>query len=136
MPQISGYHHVSLPAADVLRSGDWYERVFGFSRVLIEEDEDLVTAVMLGHPVGIILYLHHAPEQLEAWRASVAGAPVLGFRVASYDELMSWEASLAGLGVEHSAPRPAHVGWALDVVDPDGLRVQLHTRESVSTEGI
>ena len=136
MPHISGYHHVSLPAGDVLRTGDWYERVFGFARVLIEEDEDHVTAVMLEHPAGIILYLHHAPEQLEAWRGSVARAPVIGFRVNSYDELRSWEASLPLLSVEHSALRQAHVGWALDVIDPDGLRIQLHTSEPVSTDGI
>ncbi len=136
MPRISGYHHVSLPAADVLRTGDWYERVFGFARVLIEEDEDHVTAAMLEHPTGIILYLHHAPEQLAAWRGSVASAPVLGFRVSSYGELTSWEASLGVLSVEHSGLRQAHVGWALDVIDPDGLRIQLHTSESVTTDEI
>ena len=47
MAQICGFHHVSLPASDLGRSGDWYERVFGFQRVLIEEDEDRVTMVVL-----------------------------------------------------------------------------------------
>jgi glyoxylase I family protein len=135
MPQISGYHHVSLPAADVLRTGDWYERVFGFTRVMIEEDEYRVTALMLGHHAGIILYLHQAPAQLDAWRGPLAGAPVLGFLVADHAELTSWDAHLTGFGVEHSGPRQAHVGWALDVVDPDGLRIQLHTHEAVSADG-
>ena len=47
MAQICGFHYVSLAASDLGRSGDWYERVFGFQRVLIEEDEDRVTVVML-----------------------------------------------------------------------------------------
>jgi hypothetical protein len=60
---------------DLERSGDWYERVLGFQRVLIEEDEDRVTM-----------------------------------------------------------PAPVHFGWALDVIDSSGLRIQLHTYEAVSAD--
>lgn len=134
--QISGYHHVSLPVPDVLASSDWYERVFGFVRVLIEELEDSVTAVMLEHPAGIFLYLHHAPELLRDWHGPATGAAVLSFRVASYEDLAAWEERLTELGIEHSAPRQAHLGWALDVFDPDGTHIQLHTREAVSAEDI
>jgi catechol 2,3-dioxygenase-like lactoylglutathione lyase family enzyme len=131
MMQISGFHHVSLPAADVDRSGDWYERVFGFLRILIEEEEDHVTAVLLEHPAGMLLWLHQSPDLGPAWRRS----PVLGFRVASQDDLVRWEKRLTELGAEHSGPRQAHLGWALDVVDPSGLRIQLHTREVISADG-
>ena len=31
MLTITGLHHVSVPAADVVRSSDWYERVLGFA---------------------------------------------------------------------------------------------------------
>jgi len=58
MVQISGFHHVTLPTRDVELSGDWHERVFGFERVPIEEDEDQVRAVMLEHPEGMLLALH------------------------------------------------------------------------------
>ncbi|MFF5209090.1 VOC family protein [Streptosporangium sp. NPDC000396] len=27
MPEITGLHHIALPATDVLASGEWYERV-------------------------------------------------------------------------------------------------------------
>lgn len=59
---------------------------------------------------------------------------VLSFRVASRAELMLWENRLADLGVEHSRPRPAHLGWAMDVIDLSGLRIQLHAREAISAD--
>jgi catechol 2,3-dioxygenase-like lactoylglutathione lyase family enzyme len=68
MPQISGLHHVTLPATDALRSSDWFERVFGFRCVLIREEEDQVTMVTMGHPSGAVLYIHNAPGLVEAWR--------------------------------------------------------------------
>ena len=135
MPQISGLHHVSLPATDVLRSSDWFERVFGFRCVLIREEEDQVTMVTLEHPAGAVLYLHQAPELVAPWRLSRTGTAVLGLSVADPAELARWQDRLVELGVEHTSPRPAHLGVALDVTGPDGLGIQLHTREQVSGDG-
>jgi hypothetical protein len=59
---------------------------------------------------------------------------VLSFRVASRVDLVAWDKRLAGLGAEHSGPRQAHLGWALDVIDPSGLRIQLHTYETISAD--
>jgi hypothetical protein len=47
---------------------------------------------------------------------------------------MLWDNRLTELGAEHSSPRQAHLGWALDVIDPSGLRIQLHTREVLSAD--
>jgi catechol 2,3-dioxygenase-like lactoylglutathione lyase family enzyme len=133
MAQICGFHHVSLPASDLDRSSDWYERVFGFERVLIEEDEDRVTMVLLEHPAGILLCLR-PPGLGPGWHKPGSAAAVLSFRVASRADLVLWDKRLAELGAEHSAPRPAHLGWALDVIDPSGLRIQLHTHEAISAD--
>ena len=134
MAEILGFHHVSLPARDVERSGDWYERVFGFECVLIEEEEDRVTAVMLEHPAGMLLALHLSPDLALAPPKRGLGTAALSFRVASQDDLLRWDKRLTELGIEHSGPRRAHLGWALDVVDPSGLRVQLHTHELISAD--
>ncbi|HUL24475.1 MAG TPA: VOC family protein [Streptosporangiaceae bacterium] len=134
MTQISGFHHVSLPATDVERSGDWYERVFGFGCVLIEEEEDHVKAVILEHPAGMLLVLYPSPDLIPAPSGHGLGTAALSFRVASQNELLLWENRLTELGIDHSGPRQAHLGWALDVVDPSGLRVQLHTREVISAD--
>jgi catechol 2,3-dioxygenase-like lactoylglutathione lyase family enzyme len=134
MAQIRGFHHVSLPASDLDRSGDWYERVFGFRRVLIEEDEDRVTMVMLEHPEGMLLCLHQSPDLGQAWCGLGSAVAVLSFRVASRADLMAWDKRLTELETEHSGPRQAHLGWALDVIDPSGLRIQLHTYETISAD--
>ncbi len=136
MARISGFHHVTLPARDLDRSGDWYERVFGFQRVLIEEDEDRVTMVLLEHPEGMLLCLHQPPDPDPgpAWQWLGSAVAVLSFRVASRADLVLWDRRLAELGAEHSSPRQAHLGWALDVTDPSGLRIQLHTFEAVSAD--
>jgi len=72
--QIAGFHHVSLPATDAERSADWYERVFGFECVLVQEEEDRVKAVMLEHPAGMLLSVHQSPDLVTRWYGS-PGAP-------------------------------------------------------------
>ena len=134
MTQICGFHHVSLPASDLDRSSDWYERVFGFQRVLIEEDEDCVTMVMLEHPEGMLLCLHQSPDLSRAWHGLGSTVAVLSFRVASRAALVAWDKRLAELGTQHTGPRPAHLDWALDVTDASGLRIQLHTYEAISAD--
>lgn len=134
MPQIFGFHHVSLPASDPDRSSDWYERVFGFERLLIEEEEDRVTMIMLEHPGGMRLCLHLVQSLDAEWSGQGKVAAVLSFRVASHADLLQWDEQLTELGIEHSSPRQAHLGWALDVTDPAGLRIQLHTAEPISVD--
>jgi hypothetical protein len=126
---------VSLPATDVLRTSDWFERVFGFAAVLIREEEDWVAAVTMEHPAGVVLYIRHAPELVAAWRLATAGTAVFGLSVPSQSALAWWESRLTELGIEHTQPRPAHLGMAMDLTSPDGLAIQLHTREDVSADG-
>ncbi len=134
MAQIAGFHHVSLPARDAERSGDWYGRVFGFECVVIEEEEDHVKAVMLEHPAGMLLAVHQAPDLVTHWYGSPGAPAALCFRVGSRDDLARWDQRLTELGAEHSSPRRAHLGWALDVIDPSGLRIQMHTPEVISAD--
>ena len=90
--------------------------------------------VMLEHPEGILLYLHQPPDLSPAWHWLGSAVAVLGFRVASRADLVLWDRRLAELGAEHSSPRQAHLGWALDVIDPSGIRIQLHTYEALSAD--
>ena len=59
---------------------------------------------------------------------------MLSFRVASRADLVAWDKRLAELETEHSGPRQAHLGWALDLIDPSGLRIQLHTYETITAD--
>ena len=78
--------------------------------------------------------MHQSPDPVTRWYGSPGAPAVLCFRVASRGELARWDQRLTELGVEHSSPRRAHLGLALDAVDPSGLRIQLHTPELISAD--
>ncbi len=134
MPDIVGLHHLSLPASDCVASSDWYERVLGFSRVLVEEDEDAVTTVALQHDCDVLLYLRLDRRGIETVDEAAPHGPALSFRVHSRRDLDAWDERLTALGVEHSVPRQVHLGWAIDFAGPDGLLIQLHTHERISAD--
>ena len=63
-PAVSGYDHFALTVSDVEASAQWYERVFGMTRVPVtfphHGGEKGGYAVVLAEPrSGIVLGLHH-----------------------------------------------------------------------------
>lgn len=122
-PTIVGLHHARLPVSDVMRSRDWYVEVFGFEPRLCVEEEDHVVGVVVGQPGGLTLGLHHAPDLARALRGFCSIA--LGVR--TVDDLAQWCTHLDTLGIDHSVPAEGHLGWYVEVRDPDGLVVGLHT---------
>jgi len=128
---LTGLHHVTVPTSDPLAGSDWYVRVFDFATLLIEERESEVVAVLLQHPCGARLLLRRAAAPLDA----LNGYPLFGLTVDSYTELLSWVEHFSTLDVEHSAVHQAHLGWAVTVIGPDLVRIQLHTDEGPSGDG-
>jgi catechol 2,3-dioxygenase-like lactoylglutathione lyase family enzyme len=122
-PDLVGLHHLRLPVSDVMRSRDWYASVFGFKPRLSLEEEDLVVGVVLSHQSGLTLGLHHAPELAR----SLHGFCSVALSVRDSDDLNNWCARLDTLDVKHTPPTEGHRGWYVDVPDPDGLVIQLHT---------
>jgi len=122
---------VTVPTSDPLAGSDWYVRVFDFATLLIEERESEVVAVLLQHPCGARLLLRRAAAPLDA----LNGYPLFGLTVDSYTELLSWVEHFTTLDVEHSAMHQAHLGWAVTVIGPDLVRIQLHTDEGPSGDG-
>jgi catechol 2,3-dioxygenase-like lactoylglutathione lyase family enzyme len=120
-----GLHHVRLPVSDVMRSRDWYVDVFGFEPLLCLEDEDRVIGVFVRQRGGLTLGLHHAP----ALARVLNGFCLIGFSVGTLDDLIGWCTRLDALGVGHSLLAEGHLGWSVEVPDPDGLIVELHTIE-------
>jgi catechol 2,3-dioxygenase-like lactoylglutathione lyase family enzyme len=124
------WHHVRLPVSDVMRSRDWYTEVFGFEPLLDLEEEDRVVGVVVGQWSGPTLGLHYAPtvaHQLDGF------CPV-ALSVGALDDLDRWCTRLDMLGVSHSAPTQGHLGWYIEVPDPDGIIVELHTNEQPSAD--
>jgi catechol 2,3-dioxygenase-like lactoylglutathione lyase family enzyme len=122
-PAVVGLHHLRLPVSDVMRSRDWYSDIFGFDPRLSFEEEDRVVGVVVIHRSGLTLGLHHAPELARA----LHGFCSVALSVGDVDDLDHWCSHLDTLGIEHTAPTEGHLGWYVEVPDPDGLTIQLHT---------
>jgi catechol 2,3-dioxygenase-like lactoylglutathione lyase family enzyme len=122
---LRGIHHVRLPVSDVIKSRDWYVEAFGFDCILDFEEEDRLVGVVLELPDGHSVGLHLAPERA----ASLNGFNILALGVGDRTDLEHWGRRLDGMGIDHSKVLKGHTGWLMDVVDPDGMLVQLHTME-------
>ena len=122
---IVGLHHVRLPVRDSWRSRDWYMDVLGFLPVLDVTEESGLVGVILRHPQGLILGLHE-----DAGRAaSLSGFAVLGLALSGRDELEGWARRWDESDVAHGPVVKGHLGWYMDVPDPDGILVRIHSGE-------
>jgi catechol 2,3-dioxygenase-like lactoylglutathione lyase family enzyme len=120
---IAGVHHVTLPVSDVARSRDWYARVFGLAVVHEAIDTD-PREVTMAHPsASINVVLRQAPRRAQA----LAGFAAIAFTVATIEDLDALVARLDTQVVAHGAPMASSNGVSVDVIDPDGIVVQLTT---------
>lgn len=113
-------------------AGIGYVEVFGFECILDFEEEDCLVGVVLALPDGHSVGLHLAPERA----CSLKGFNILALGVGERTDLDHWSRRLDGMGIEHSKIVKGHAGWRMDVVDPDGMLVQLHTMEHPTADEV
>jgi len=106
-----------------MRSRDWYTSVLGFEPRVTVEEEDHIIGVVVGHRSGVTIALHAAPALAQALR----GFCSVALSVGDLSDLTSCCECLDAVGVSHSAPTEGHIGWYVQVPDPDGLIIELHT---------
>lgn len=129
-PLISGLHYVRIPVSDPWFSRDWYVNVLGFVAVLDVEEEASVTGVVLRHPSGFTIGLHH-----DAPRAhSLKGFSILGLSVQGIGPLSTLVEHLDKLGVKCSPLLKGHLGTYIDIPDPDGIFIRIHTGTAPDAE--
>ncbi|MER7146427.1 VOC family protein [Streptomyces xanthochromogenes] len=126
-PRTLGIHHIKLPVTDLERSARWYGNVLG-ARRLTELDhrrpDGSLFAVILDAPgLGTRLELRRDPTTATA----LQGYDFLTLAVDDRAALDDWITHLDTLGILHSPPVVALVGWLLVIPDPDGLRLRLYT---------
>jgi len=129
-PRILGIHHVRLPVSDLSRARDWYREVLGLVPVLDYEEEEGPVGIVLSHESGMTVGLHHDPTRADALR----GFCILALEVGTQAALHDWVAHLDTLDVSHAGIRDGHLGLLVEVPDPDGILVQLHTTEHPSAD--
>lgn len=131
---ITGIHHISITARDVEASAAWYERVLGMNRLPItfahHDCEETGYAVLLLHPSGVVLGIHHNEGNDGApFDESRAGLDHFGFAVADRAALDAWVAKLDALGVEHSGVRDITEPLPFATLvfrDPDNIQLELY----------
>jgi catechol 2,3-dioxygenase-like lactoylglutathione lyase family enzyme len=125
MPDLSGFHHVKLPVADLERSRRWYTSVLGLS-VDIEFTEDgVVRGLALGDAGGAVhLALRHDPARA----AALAGFDPIALAVPTRDAVQAWRRRLDELGQPHGGVVTGHRGGSvlIGLHDPDGIEIRLY----------
>jgi catechol 2,3-dioxygenase-like lactoylglutathione lyase family enzyme len=122
--QVSGLHHVKLPVTDVERSRQWYCRAFDFTCTLEFHEEGRLVGVGLRSPKGDVgLALREDPVRA----AALAGFDTVCLAVGSRDDLDQLLARLDARAIAHGTPVVGRGGDAVDVPDPDGHLVRIHT---------
>jgi catechol 2,3-dioxygenase-like lactoylglutathione lyase family enzyme len=130
--ELSGLHHVKLPVTDVDRSREWYSRAFDFTCEVEFREEDRLRGVGLRHP-GSELRLALREDPVRA--AALAGFDTVCFAVGTRGDLDELLARLDSRGVGHGVPFPDRGGDSVDVPDPDGHLVRVHTLEKRNAHG-
>jgi catechol 2,3-dioxygenase-like lactoylglutathione lyase family enzyme len=121
---ISGLHHVKLPVINVERSVEWYGRAFGFTCAWESREDGELCGAALRHPdSGLQLALRRDPQRATA----LAGFDTVCLAVGTRCDLDTVLAGLDERGVGHGSPFAGRGGDAVDVPDPDGHLVRLHT---------
>lgn len=129
-PAVAGLHHVRLPVSDWGASRDWYVAVLGFESFLDIEEEAGPVGVLLRNHAGVLIGLHCDPVRSAALR----GFSILGLTIRDRSDLKAWTSWLDLTGVVHSPILDGHLGWFVEVPDPDGIIVRLHTPEMLDVD--
>lgn len=125
--QLAGVFAVKLPVTSLAVTRAWYERVFGYVVALEFPDDDGVVRGVAGHLAGVpdtYVALREAPEIAAALR----GWNPVNWAVRDRDDVLAWVHRLDGLGIAHSPPIDATVGWMVVLDDPDGHELHLYSR--------
>lgn len=125
MPELSGFHHVKLPVADLARSRRWYTSVLGLHVEIEFAEAGVVKGLALADAAGSLgLALREDPVRA----AAVAGFDLVALRVPTREAVQTWKQRLDELGQPHGGVVTGHKGGSVLVGlhDPDGIEIRLY----------
>lgn len=119
-------HHVSLSVADLARSSEWYERIFGLERVMVE-DSDRRRVIVYRFPGQSLTFglVQHGAARTSTFDPAVVGLDTAAFSVPSRAALEQWAAHFDAHGVGHSGVLDTPFGGMLNFVDCDGIQLAM-----------
>ncbi len=134
MPQISGYHHVSLTVADIDKSAGWYGEVLGFKKFTDFERDGFRKILLLDPASGAMFGFtdHRARASGDAFSEFRTGLDHLAFSVADRATLEAWKARFEQLGVDHTEIKPSAMGDVIIFRDPDNIQLEVYAQHAES----
>ena len=134
-PALLGVHHLKLPVSDLARSLQFYERVFGATRIPEADhrrhsDGTLYAHILIVPGLGTLLELRLHPSRALAH----SGFNPIVLSVADRSALAAWVDRLDAVGAPHSPIITAIQAWLVVIEDPDGHHLRLYTDEKHGPE--
>jgi catechol-2,3-dioxygenase len=116
---VTGFSHVQLNVSDVAASERWYTTVLGMERFAADEAEGYVA--LRHRPSKLVIVLTSETE------AITPGGRLdhLAFAVPDGPSLERWATELTALGIDHAGVVDELGKPSLQLVDPDGVEVEL-----------
>jgi quinol monooxygenase YgiN/catechol 2,3-dioxygenase-like lactoylglutathione lyase family enzyme len=128
-PAHAGIHHIKLPVSDLERSTEWYSAVLG-ARHLTELDHRRPDGTLFAVILDVPRIAGKVELRLDPKTAGALDAyDFLTLAIEDRTALDEWIRHLDALGIHHSPPIVAMVGWLLVATDPDGARLRFYTTQ-------
>jgi glyoxylase I family protein len=133
-PTVTGVHHFAPTVSDVEASAQWYERVFGMTRVPVAfphygAEEGGYALVLMDPRSGMVIGLHHHEANPgQPFSESRTGLDHIAFGVGDRADLDAWASWLDELGIGHSGVIDTDNPMPYSVVvfrDPDNIQLEL-----------
>lgn len=133
MPDIKGFHHVSLSVTDVDRSAQWYADVLGFEVVTSVDGEGFRRTRLRASASGLTLTLtQHDGNEGEGDRfdESRTGLDHVAL-VVDNDDVPEWKSHFEELEVDHSEVKATPAGGTIITLrDPDNIQLEVFATPS------
>ena len=126
MPDIKGFHHVSLSVTDVDKSAAWYGEVLGFEVVTTVDGDGFKRTRLRASASGLVLTLtqHEAAEggKFDERRTGLDHVAL----VVDNEDLDQWKDHFEELGVDHSEVKTTPAGGTMITLrDPDNIQLEV-----------
>jgi catechol-2,3-dioxygenase len=117
-----GFSHIQLRVRDVAASGEWYSAVLGVETMTAADDGSYVA--LQHRPSRVVIVIS---SRVDGSPEGTADVPVdhIAFAVPDGDTLELWADHLSEVGIEHPGVVLELGKPSLQLVDPDGMSVEL-----------
>ena len=117
-----GVSHLQLQVSDVAASADWYTTVLGLEQFSAADDGSYIALQHRPSRVVVVLSRRARP-----WPGDAPGEPLdhLAFAVPDEETLRLWADHLGEAGIEHPGVAYEEGRPTLQLVDPDGISIEL-----------